>query len=284
MRTGGGLRIVVGTVALLLLCFAYRPAAAGQPMLPKAYDEQVDVRGWLMSEKLDGVRGYWDGQRLLSKTGHPLFPAEEFIRGLPPFPLEGELWGGRNSFERTVAIVRKHRVHDGWLKLKFAIFDVPAAPGGFTARIAQARNWFAAHPSRYAYVISQAEVRDRSHLLNELHRVEALGGEGLIVRRPDSLYSAGRSSDILKVKSYRDAEAVVVEQLPGAGRNSGRLGSLLVELADGTRFKIGSGFSDAERDNPPPIGSVITFKYYGFYPSGIPKFPVYLRVRADANI
>jgi DNA ligase-1 len=61
----------------------------------------------------------------------------------------------------------------------------------------------------------------------------------------------------------------------------GRLGSLLVELADGTRFKIGTGFSVAERETPPPIGAVVTFKYYGFYPSGIPKFPSFLRIRYD---
>jgi DNA ligase-1 len=103
------------------------------------------------------------------------------------------------------------------------------------------------------------------------------------VRKPEAPYRAGRSAEILKVKNYRDAEATVVAHLTGKGRNRGRLGALLVELEDGTRFRIGGGFSDAERDAPPPPGSVITFKYYGTYQSGLPKFPIFLRVRADAG-
>ena len=114
--------------------------------------------------------------------------------------------------------------------------------------------------------------------------MEKLGGEGLIVRRPDAFYHQGRSNDILKVKSYRDMEAEVVSLLPGTGRNKGRLGSLLVELPDGTRCRIGTGFTDEEREKPPPIGSVITFKYYGLYRSGIPKFPVFLRIRGDHEL
>lgn len=237
-----------------------------------------------MSEKLDGVRGYWDGKQLWSKNGTPFFPPTEFTHNLPSFPLEGELWGGRNSFEQTASIVMQQQPHAGWLKLKFAIFDVPKAPGGFTTRISKAKDWFKTHHSDYAFVIRQRPVHDQAQLMEELQRIEKLGGEGLIVRNPKALYTAGRSSEILKVKNYRDAEATVVAHLPGKGRNRGRLGALLVELADGTRFKIGSGFSDSERETPPPLGSIITFKHYGTYQSGIPKFPSFLRIRSDVGL
>lgn len=106
----------------------------------------------------------------------------------------------------------------------------------------------------------------------------------MIVRRPDALYAAGRSTEILKVKTYQDAEAVVIGHTVGKGRNRGRLGALLVVLADGTRFKIGSGFSDAERESPPQVGELIAFKYYGKYRTGIPKFPSYMRVRLDKGM
>ena len=155
--------------------------------------------------------------------------------------------------------------------------------GPFTKRITQAEDWFTKHPSSSAFVIQQTLVRDRDHLLKELQRIEKLGGEGLIVRDPEGLYISGRSVKILKVKSYQDQEAKVVAHLPGKGRNKGRLGALLVELEDGTRFKIGSGFSDDERKVPPSLGAMITFKYYGTYASGIPKFPSFLRVRKDAG-
>ncbi len=253
-------------------------------MLPEVYTERVDVSGWLMSEKLDGVRGYWDGSRLVSKNGNIFYPPAEFVRDLPPFPVEGELWGGRGTFEQTVAIVKKETPHNGWLQLKLAIFDVPEAPGSFTQRIAKAKQWFTAHPSSYAFVIPQITVGNPAELQQYLTEIEKLGGEGLIVRKPDALYAAGRSTEILKVKNYQDAEATVIAHLPGAGRNTGRLGALLVKLDDGRQCRIGGGFSDAERESPPPIGAVITFKFYGKYQSGLPKFPSFLRVRKDMGL
>ena len=259
-------------------------AQAAEIMLPQVYSPNIDISGWLMSEKLDGVRGYWDGQQLFSKNGKKLSPPAEFVQGLPPFPIEGELWGGRGTFEKTVSTVNKQYPHSGWLQLKFAIFDVPIPSQDFVDRIEKARQWFTQHPSHYAFVISQIPISDPIDLQRELQRIEALGGEGLVVRTPDGLYKAGRSTEILKVKNYQDAEATVVAHLPGKGKNKGRLGALLVELHDGTRFKIGSGFSDAEREFPPPVGTMVTFKFYGRYNSGIPKFPSYLRIRKDADL
>jgi len=230
-----------------------------------------------MSEKLDGVRGYWDGKRLLSKNGIPFNPPRSFTKNFPDFEVEGELWGGRGTFEKTVSIVMLKDAHIGWHDLKFAIFDVPKATGGFEERLNIAEMWFGRHRSEFAFVIEHKPVTSAEYLQNELKMIEEVGGEGLILRKAGSFYRAGRSKDILKLKSYSDMEAVVVAHLGGEGRNAGRMGSLLVELPrDKLRFKIGSGFSDAVRKNPPPVGTVITFKYYGFYNSGIPKFPSYL--------
>ena len=262
-----------------VFCLSPFNVSALELMLPKVYSENTNVSGWLMSEKLDGVRGYWDGERLLSKNGLPFHPQAEFIKDLPPFPLEGEIWAGRGTFEKTMAIVGRQYPHVGWLELQFAIFDVPLAVGGTEKRLSCAKKWFADHPSSLAFVIPQQNVASHDQLMVELRRIESLGGEGLIVRRGDALYHGGRSGDILKVKSFFDMEAVVIGHLEGKGRNKGRLGALLVELPNQIRFKIGTGFSDAERQNPPPLGSVITFKYYGFLKSGIPKFASFLRVR-----
>jgi DNA ligase-1 len=266
--------------ALLFLGLTGSTVKAVEIMLPMVYTECTDVTGWLMSEKLDGVRGYWDGRQLLSKNGIPFHVPPAFTRNFPDFAIEGELWGGRNTFEKTVGIVKKQEAHDGWLELTFAIFDVPAAPGGVEDRLKQAADWFARHPSDHAFVIDQRPVDSHAHLAETLKQIEAQGGEGIMLRRRGSAYSPGRSQDLLKVKSFSDREAVVVGHLAGQGRNQGRMGSLLVELPDNrTRFKIGTGFSDAIRENPPPVGSLITFKYYGFYPSGIPKFPSFIRIR-----
>ncbi len=207
--------------ALLLaggMLFFYTPALADshRPMLPDVYHEQ-DISGWWMSEKLDGVRGYWDGEQLWSKNGHLLFPPDEFTDGFPPFPLEGELWKGRNSFEQTASIVQREEPHRGWMGLKFAVFDAPATGKTFRQRLARIKGWLKKNPAGMLIVIEQVPVQDLQHLQSELTRIEALGGEGLIVRDPDALYNAGRSTGILKVKSFQDAEATVIAHLPGKG-------------------------------------------------------------------
>ncbi|OGQ88800.1 MAG: DNA ligase [Deltaproteobacteria bacterium RIFOXYD12_FULL_56_24] len=275
------------TLLLLLLGLGLNVAAwAGpaEPMLPQVDDGGRTISGWLMSEKLDGVRGYWDGQQLWSKNGTLFQPPREFVADLPPFALEGELWGGRGSFAATAAAVQRQDDPAGWLRLRFGIFDVPQAPGPFHQRLELASAWFAAHPSAHAFVIAQQPVQNRVELRRELARIEGLGGEGLIVRDPAALYLAGRRPEIIKVKSFEDGEAVVIEHLPGRGRNAGQLGALLVELPDGTKFRIGTGFTAEQRRNPPPLGATITFKHHGRYRSGLPKFPVFLRIRHDLGL
>lgn len=254
------------------------------PMLPREYHGALDVSGWWMSEKLDGVRAYWDGKQLYSKNGLPFSPPPEFVAGLPSFALEGELWGGRGAFARTASTVLRQQPHPGWLKLRFMIFDVPAVEGSFRTRLGRAAAWFDANPAPYARLIEQIVVEDSAHLSHQLDTVESLGGEGLIVRDPEAGYVSGRSTSILKVKRFQDAEAIVTGHVPGRGRNAGRLGALVVCTPDGTEFRIGTGFTDAERQCPPDIGSVVTYKYHGLYASGIPRFPVYMRVRSDDQL
>ena len=255
-------------------------------MLASEYSEDISVQGWLMSEKLDGVRGYWTGTQMLTKGGHVLQVPPFFSLHFPPFALEGEIWGGRGTFTRTVSIIKSQQNTDGWKALQFAVFDVPEAAGGFVRRIQLAKEWFARRPSRFAFVIPQIPVQSKTEMLKELQMIEKKGGEGLIVRKPDAPYIKGRSKLILKVKSAFDAEAIVIGHRPGTGRNTGRLGALDVELVGNraVRFRIGSGLTDRQRENPPAVGTVITFKYYGFYDSGIPRFPSFLRIRDDAGL
>jgi DNA ligase-1 len=117
-----------------------------------------------------------------------------------------------------------------------------------------------------------------------LDRITALGGEGLMLRQPGSQYETGRSATLLKVKRFQDADARVIEHLPGTGRHRGRLGALLVVLPDGTTFSVGTGFSDAERERPPAVGSLITFRYQELSDRGVPRFPSFVRNRSDVAV
>lgn len=242
----------------------------------------VDPTGWWMSEKLDGVRAWWDGTQFLSRLGNAYLAPAWFIAGLPDFPLDGELWLERKQFQRCVATVRRQDRGEGWRKIRFVIFDAPALDQPFEQRLAHCQTWCNDRKPEFASFHPHEPCRDETHLRSELARVEALGGEGLMLRQPGSRYIAGRSTSLLKVKSFKDAEARIVGHSAGAGRHAGRLGALEVELPDGTRFSVGTGLSDAERQEPPAIGEIITFRYQELSDDGVPRFPSYVGVREDA--
>ena len=268
---------------LILLFGPASPAVAGEPpplLLAKPYTDDIDVRDYWVSEKLDGVRAYWDGRRLLSRRGNVFQAPAWFTEGFPPHPLDGELWQRRGAFEATLSAVRKQRpVAAEWRQLSYQVFELPGAAGDFSQRLARLERIVAAVNSPYLKLIPQQRFANQAALQGKLDEVVAGGGEGLMLHRADSLYETGRGNALLKLKTYEDAEAVVIAHLPGKGRNLGRLGALLVEMPDGRQFKIGSGFSDQERENPPPVGALVTYKYYGLSRRGIPRFASFLRIR-----
>jgi DNA ligase-1 len=251
-------------------------------LLAEVWDGSTDPTGWWLSEKLDGVRAYWDGTRFLSRQGNRYHAPDWFTAGLPGVPLDGELWLGRKQFQRAVSIVRRQDQTDLWQEVCFLVFDAPAVDTGFEERLEFLRSCLAHHQPPYARLHAHLVCRGVGHLQQQLAHVEAQGGEGLMLRQPRSRYVAGRSPTLLKVKRFRDAEALVVGHEPGRGRHRGRLGALLVELADGTRFAVGTGLTDADRDRPPPVGTTITFRYQELTDRGVPRFPVFGGIRADA--
>ena len=248
-------------------------------MLAHRWDPKIDIEGWWMSEKLDGVRGYWTGEEMISRSGNPFHIPTWFTKNFPSTPLDGELWIGRRQFSKLVGIIRRKVPDAEWEKVRYFIFDAPRAAGGFETRLDVARRWFRQHPNSYTEVLKQQICENEMHLRRKLRAIESNGGEGLMLRKPNSPYTVGRSYDLLKVKTFKDEEAIVIKHLPGSGKHAGRLGALRVELPNGIQFAIGTGFTDQEREKPPPVGSTITFKYYGFHESGIPRFASFLRVR-----
>lgn len=251
-------------------------------LLAETWTDDVDPSGFWLSEKLDGVRAWWDGTRFLSRNGNCYFAPEWFTAGLPNIPLDGELWIGRKQFQQTVAVVRRQNGGDAWRRVRYVVFDAPQVGGPFEDRLSQLNLLVRTDAATCAEVLGQTVCRDRRHLAAELARIEQQGGEGLMLRQPGSLYVPARSATLLKLKSFRDCEATVVGHQPGTGRHRGRLGALLVRLASGTECAVGTGLSDAERELPPSIGSVITLKYQELTDAGVPRFPAFIRVRGGS--
>jgi len=276
------------TVFLKSVCvflFSIALVAEAQPpalQLAKVYLPGMPLDGYWVSEKLDGVRAYWDGAQLWSKGGNRIAAPEWFTRGYPDQAMEGELWMERGRFAEVSAAVRRLRPQaQEWRQIRLMLFDLPESRQPFAVRVQEMRALVAASSSYTLEMITQTPATDHDRLMQQLDKVMARGGEGLMLHHGDSVYHAGRSDAVLKVKSYQDAEARVIGHVGGQGKFAGMLGALQVETDDGRRFRLGTGFSDAERRDPPPIGSTVTFKYYGLTATGLPRFASFLRVRRD---
>jgi DNA ligase-1 len=264
---------------LPFLLFAQKPDL----LLLKSYKDGLHVEGWLMSEKLDGVRAYWDGKNLISRGGHEFKTPLWFTENFPPFEIDGELWSKRGAFENISSIVRKQKPHKGWEQLTYNIFEVPNQKGGLLSRLSVLEEYLNKHPSNYIKILKQSTCRDESHLKSFLKKVEGKGGEGIVVRDGDTPYISKRTSKALKVKSFDDAECEIVGFKNGKGKYEGKVGSFTCKQKNGQIIHIGSGLSDALRENPPAIGTNITFKYNGLTKYRKPRFPVYMRVREDTK-
>ena len=255
-----------------------------------------NVGGWLASEKLDGVRAYWDGRNLLSRNGKILAAPEGWSAHFPSFALDGERYTARGEFEKIQSTVMdKTPSVTAWSEIKFYVFDVPEASGGLLERLSELEKFILQNPQagQNLKIIKQVKVKDNAEFEAFAEAIIAKGGEGAVVREPNAPYERKRSKNALKYKKFKDAECEVTEVNAGTGKYAGLMGSVTCkslgaagsnadeQIPHGVKFKVGSGFSDLQRANPPKIGSIITYKYQNLTAKGLPRFPIFLRVRED---
>jgi DNA ligase-1 len=247
----------------------------------------INLDQYWVSEKYDGVRAFWDGKRLISRQGNEYHAPAWFIKDFPQIPLDGELWLAREQFDRLSGIVRKQQpIDQEWRQVRYMVFDMPHHLGTFNQRLLelQSLTLLPAHLE----IAPQWHIANEDELLAQLDHFVKNKAEGLMLHDGLSLYSAKRSDDLLKLKPSFDMEAIVTGYTPGKGKYKGMMGAVWVEASLINKgklikhtFKIGSGFSDDDRENPPAIGSEITFQYSSLTSTGKPRFTRYLRVRQD---
>ncbi len=273
----------LGLVPLAALTTAQAWAAdAPALLLANVYRPGMRLTDYWVSEKYDGVRGYWDGHTLRTRGGETVATPAWFTAGWPDTPMDGELWAGRGRFSHAQSTVRQQQPDDAaWREMRFMVFDLPAHGGTFDQRLPALNQLVESLNQPWVQAVPQQRVASDAALQKLLLRTVRAGGEGLMLHRGASMYRAGRSDDLIKVKTHEDAEAKVVAHLPGQGRHAGRLGALVVEMPSGQRFRLGAGLTDAERDHPPPVGSWVTYRFRGTHDSGVPRFASFVRVRDD---
>ncbi len=259
--------------------------------LAHKWEESIDPTGYLVSEKLDGVRAVWTRGGLYSRNGKGFNPPGYFTSDFPPdLILDGELFGGRGSFQNTVGVVKSSTRGEEWDNLVFMVFDSPSITGPFEERYAQLSSIIEKQDCRYLTHVNHEPCTSKAHMEASLKSVLESGGEGLMLREPKGgppphRYVEGRTKSLLKVKTFSDTDGVVIGHKDGKGRNKGVMGALNCALASDPKkkFSVGTGFNDEQRKTPPAIGSIIIVRYQELTKSGVPRFPVYIGERAETT-
>lgn len=249
-------------------------------LLAQNYHPSINPADYLVSEKLDGVRAFWDGKTLRFRSGQIINAPFWFIEKLPARALDGELWMGRGSFDRVSGATRRIEPIDAeWREITYQVYELPGGAGSFRDRVNALRTSVAKINVPWVQVLAQFKVADDRALQLKLQQITRAGGEGLMLHRADAAWQTGRSDVLLKLKKQMDTEAKVIGYLPGKGKYLGMVGALQVEMPDGKRFQLGTGLSDEQRMSPPKIGSTVTYRYRDLTPQGLPRFANFLRVR-----
>ena len=278
---------------LLCICCQYNLAVHSFPnnkpeiQHSKVYQKQknnnIDISHYYVSEKLDGMRGYWNGKQLLTRQGNIINSPIWFTHGWPDTPMDGELWISRDNFQSLISCVRKKLAGICWKEVRFMMFDLPKHHANFADRVIKMQAIVRQVNSPYLKSIKQSKVNTLNELDEKLEHVTNNKGEGLMLHLASAYYQVGRSAHVLKLKKHQDAEAIVIGHIEGKGKYQHMLGAIKVQTAKGIIFKIGSGFNDEERANPPLIGTTITYKYNGLTKAGKPRFARYWRIRSESS-
>lgn len=275
--------IILGLVLCLLIPSLLLAKDSIAPLiLAKTFNNSMQHEVYWVSEKFDGIRCYWNGEQLLTRNGKPIHAPAWFVKQLPQTPLDGELWAGRGGYQTVAKTVLDKTPNDSqWQNIQFQVFDLPNSRVPFEQRQKTLKHLLENSLRPNVVWVEQSQLHSLSAINKTLEKVVKNGGEGLMLRPVGSLYETGRSKNLLKLKPRYDSEARVIAYQAGRGKFENMMGAIWVELANGKMFKIGNGFSDLERKEPPPIGSQVTFSHQGFTEKGLPRFATYERIKVD---
>ncbi|MGF1760488.1 DNA ligase [Photobacterium sagamiensis] len=289
------------SIAITLILYSINQSLASPPLVmhaknfdPKKFEpentenaaeDHDEITDYLISEKLDGIRAYWTGKTLLTRSGKAIAAPEWFTAPLPDMALDGELWIGRGKFQHVAQTVLDHVPDDkAWRSIRYMIFDLPESKADFEQRYQHLTQQISTIEPEHIQVIEQRRIANFARLEYWLQQIDDENGEGLMLHHSGNFYQTGRSDQLLKLKMYQDAEAIVIGYEEGNGKFKGIMGSLWVITSDKIKFKIGTGFNQYDRENPPELGTTVTYRYNGYTDRGIPRFARFIRSRTNPDI
>lgn len=235
------------------------------------YKDQ-SVKGWLMSEKFDGVRAYWNGFQFLTRNNNIINVPRWFCESMPNEWLDGELWLGRGKFEQTSAAVRQGFKNELWANMIFKVFDLPLTPGNFSSRLEQLNKLTL---PTHCQQVEQRTVDNKECLNDYYTNLLSNGAEGVVIKSPSSPYNIGRTSNALKYVPENSGEAKVI----GINRHDDLSFKSLKCLFNNEQFNLSAGISEQIKTIPPKIGKLITIKFNGLTGNNLPRHAVFITTR-----
>jgi DNA polymerase/3'-5' exonuclease PolX len=288
---------------------------------PRSDPECLPPLGWLASEKYDGYRARWMGknqekdEKIFLSRAKNIFNAHELFKlAMPDENLDGELWVGRENFQMMGVVRKKIPILEEWKHVQYIVYDLPDMKKPFSERIKALRKIVRENKERWDKLVStlpkefqiecplkmakQTLIESEEQMKKLYKGILDKGGEGIMIKDPDSFYEDKRSNKMLKVKPDFEEEALIVDFKLGKGKNKGILGSFICapltnmdtyHLRDkdpNHEFSI-SGMDDSVRNDyeeTHPIGTVVSIIHSGKTDGGKPRFARYVRKRDDIII
>jgi len=275
---------------------------------PKNYN--FPYLAWWMSEKYDGVRAIWDGKQFSSRNGQIYHAPKWFTDAMPrSIGLDGEFFGGPHKFAETSGTVR--RKDSDWKHISFMAFDLVSHESDklpYSERYQLLKGLVQeAHRRKSSWIklVTQIPITSTAQLYTFYQKVLRSGGEGVMIRNPLAPYEHKRSKNLIKFKPVHDQEAVVTGFVEGRGKFKGVLGAFQVDMLDhetkqplqkhfnlsghmSKEFRSQYKFQDGvikhfpkKNEKFPTLGSVVTYEYMSFTKDGLPRQPIFLRLRSD---
>ncbi|WP_181566267.1 DNA ligase [Helicobacter monodelphidis] len=266
---------------LFLLCLTFLHAE--EILLLSPYKKDRLQNAWhrfVMSEKFDGVRAIWDTRTLKTRNGYLITTPSWFTESLPPFPLDGELWLDYGNFEEISSLIQSANPQDyRWRKVQYHIFEIPHQKGYLSERMQVLQEYLTQNPHiSFIHPIQQIPIESEERLNQFLESIVQKGGEGVVVREAFAPFSTGRNPLAMKLKNHLESECTLIGYEKSKQHNTHQIASLICKEGE-LEFKIGTGLKKSMRENPPPIGSLIEYRYFGKTKKGKPKFASFLRIK-----
>lgn len=267
--------------------------------LAKPYDpEKHDLAGhWTVEPKLDGLRmvvmdgiAYTRNGRVIETVGHIIKELGDLCKD---YVFDGEVMGAGDFDEASGSIRRKSTGEN--TDIYYNVFDVIKSDQWASRKTARLEDRQQAmhqlfNLNKFKYVKS---VKTRHLPVNptteELFAIRdefmKEGYEGAMLKNLDATYCFKRSSDLLKLKDFLDADGEIVAYLEGRNKYKGALGAFMVSV-DGVISKVGSGFTDEQRhalwkDRDNQIGKWVEVVYQNKTADGSLRFPTFKKFRPD---